>query len=90
MVNVHTVNLFEKGIWEISEIENGHRVYRMIHRESGTEGRGKTRQEAYDWLVKKMAPIPTHCRPGEEPPQCRAACTKNMLTGEILDPDCFR
>jgi hypothetical protein len=54
-MNVHTVNLFVKGIHEVSQIEDGFRVYRMIHSESGIEGRGRTRQEAYDWLVKKMS-----------------------------------
>lgn len=88
-MDVRTINLFQKGIHEVSQIEDGHRVYRMVHRQLGFEGRGRTRQEAYDQLVKKMRPAPKYCRQGEEPPECRAMCTK-ILTGEILDPDCFR
>lgn len=34
--------------------------------------------------------VPTHCRPGQEPPECRAICTKDLRDGRILDPDCFR
>lgn len=34
--------------------------------------------------------IPLFCRPGQEPPECRAMCTKDLRDGRILDPDCFR
>lgn len=53
-MNVKTVNLFQKGIWEISSIEGGHRTYRMIHRASEMEGKGRTRQEAYDDLMEQL------------------------------------
>jgi hypothetical protein len=33
--------------------------------------------------------VPLYCRAGEEPPECRAVCTKDG-DGRILDPDCFR